>query len=518
MLLILFFVALVLRLFLSYNLTVISRDAIKFIQIADSYNEIGFTIFSQEDFHPLFPILIGWLNGIIHNDILAAKTISIMAGALVVVPLFYLIKSLCGKTAAYASVFLYCIHVYAVRFSADPLSEPLYILFFVSGVYFGHKALYSNSWLKLINISAAGLCTGLAFLTRPEAVGLLIILVPFIIIYPISLKKRILSRKLITLVLLLITFSAISFPYLLFLKEHTGEWRLTAKKPLKDFVPSFVIHSNVSKEESKASLAPLQTQQDTPSTELKNNRPNEIEKTKKSINPDRKHPFVTTISTFAQCFSVWVVLMLIGLLFYIFHLKNAPANRLLFYLITTLTLLYSFVLYQLASDYYISKRHMLQLVTLLFGFTGYGLESIYKHFFSKKISPKRFWITVVILLICISGVKTFKDPRSGKAYCIEMGPWLHNHIEQDAVITTDDSRIPFYANVEFKTISLNYPYNTISIAELLHTMKRDKSVYLLVRKDFIVESIPDFYQYIQEEPKATYYIQSKKRYYLLYRL
>src|SRR5262249_54850600 len=159
---------------------VTSRDSIGYIRIAwrlghGDWREGG----RSSPQHPLYPLAVlgtsvpvrRLLPGADLADAmrLSAQLASAAASVLFVVPMFYLGKELFDRRVGFwAALLLQCLPATG-KLMADGLSEPLFLLWAASALLSASRALRTGSAGGFV---LAGLCGGLAYLTRPE--GLLV--------------------------------------------------------------------------------------------------------------------------------------------------------------------------------------------------------------------------------------------------------------------------------------------------------------------------------------------------------
>ena len=178
---------------------------------------------------PLYPVLIGisWL--FTRNLEFSGQIISIIAGSLLVIPVFYLTKKMFGRKAAFWSAVFVVICPPLIFGSTEVRVASLYTLLVWAAIAVGWKALQSK---YLIWSAFTGLMLALCYLTRAEGIMLLPI---FLLLYVLSFKlrtgsylstvKSIVSRG----VVLIIVFSLVSSPLWIFLYRHTGTWTLSGR-------------------------------------------------------------------------------------------------------------------------------------------------------------------------------------------------------------------------------------------------------------------------------------------------
>jgi 4-amino-4-deoxy-L-arabinose transferase-like glycosyltransferase len=154
---------------------VISRDGIDYIRIAWRLEHGNW----QEELrraphHPGYPLVLLAasvpVRHLAHGDLpalmqLSAQLASAVAGVLLVVPMFYLGRQLFDRrTGAAAALLVQCLPA-SGREMADGLSEPVFLLAAAAALVAAGRALRGGSPLAF---ALAGLCSGMAYLTRPE--------------------------------------------------------------------------------------------------------------------------------------------------------------------------------------------------------------------------------------------------------------------------------------------------------------------------------------------------------------
>jgi len=125
--------------------------------------------------HPAYPMAIAGVHRALgagdapQDWQTAAQVASVVAGVLLIIPLYLVALELCGPTAAWLACVLTLLVPNTGRVLADVLSEGLFLLFWTWGCWFALRFLKRGGTLWL---APTVLAAGLAFLTRPE--GLLL--------------------------------------------------------------------------------------------------------------------------------------------------------------------------------------------------------------------------------------------------------------------------------------------------------------------------------------------------------
>lgn len=436
------------RLIMSFLTFVIARDGTRFIAMARAIGRADYDAIIAEQYHPLYSYLIYAANFLAKDWIVAAKFVSITMGTLTVIPLFFIARRIFNDKIAKITIFLYAIHPYAVRFSADALSETTYIFFLLFAVWAIHSCVTGER--KVLMAVLAGFFTGCAYLTRPEGIGVLFAASVFVML---SVSKNKLKRVVILLIILF-SFAVVSSPYICLIKNKTGEWRITTKKSIKNFVPKII------KNQIFGTLLYAENIDSIESSKRENTKIENFKKTMSMLNT-----FVKT------CHPALLIFLLIGIFFC--RKKLRRDQKMMVYILFVLSGLYFYILYKLSLSHYISKRHALPIVMLLLPFVGGGIDFICS--LSERFKSKFLWIILLILSIILA-TKTFKPQRANKRYIRELANWIIINSDAKSGYVVDDARIPFYAKVNFKVMP-SQRVNFVDVNEFF------LGRYLLVSKD-----------------------------------
>jgi len=173
-LLLLFLAVALVRLVAAWRVCVISMDgATQFIPLAQWIaGGHFFDVMLGHGQAPLFPVTI-WLAHFVAGDwVAAAQTAGVLFAAATVFPLYFVARDVAGKRAALATVLVYAFHPDSVRFSVDALPEPAFIALLTTALWCGLRAVRTGGlgWH-----AAAGAAAGLACLTRPEGMGVALV-------------------------------------------------------------------------------------------------------------------------------------------------------------------------------------------------------------------------------------------------------------------------------------------------------------------------------------------------------
>jgi hypothetical protein len=196
-LLVLLLLALGLRTWLFCHTEVAARDSIGFIRMAwqlqhhpwkDVLND------KEAGQHPAYPVLLRLasvpVRQVAHGpDSLvmqySAQLTSVLAGTLLVVPMFYLGRELFNRTVGFWASVLFQVLPASCRVLSDGLSEATFLLLAATALYFSVRGLRGRSpW----PFALCGFFGGLAYLTRPE--GALVVGVTGLVLAALQLFRR----------------------------------------------------------------------------------------------------------------------------------------------------------------------------------------------------------------------------------------------------------------------------------------------------------------------------------------
>jgi len=173
---------------------------------------------------PLYPILIGFFWLLTGNLEFSGQVVSVIAGGLLVIPVYYFAKAIYGRRVGLVSAILVVICPILVYGSTETFSESLYALFLISSIALTWKALSSRN---LLWISLAGLTTGFSFLTHPLGVLFVPIFLLFLFLSPLLIPASTLKSVFKKAALFLAAFVIVCLPYWIFLHKHLGRWVLS---------------------------------------------------------------------------------------------------------------------------------------------------------------------------------------------------------------------------------------------------------------------------------------------------
>lgn len=180
---------------------------------------------------PLYSIFNAIFTYIIGNIELSAILVSVIAGALLIIPVFYLTKAVYNDKAAWVSSILVILSPILIHWSGAMLTESLFITLFVSGIAAG---LYAIENKKKIFFLISGALIGLSYMTRVLGLVAIPVIGIWIILYALMPDKsgnrnfRMVSRKIVApLGIFALGFVLVTGIYLIRLHSFYGHWTLS---------------------------------------------------------------------------------------------------------------------------------------------------------------------------------------------------------------------------------------------------------------------------------------------------
>ncbi len=202
----------------------VSNDEVNYLKLGASAASYGFSQIWHTYWSPLYPLLIGLFSRIFHNPEMVARLISVGLTSLTAVPVFLFARSFFDPATARWAAGLFAFHPVFVFMGTGVQTEPLYTFLVTAAVFTGWLALSGTGVLAGL---AQGTLSGLAYLTRPEGVGCILVFLGTAAVSFLFSKKK--KRIALTALISLVGFLAAASPYLLYLHRATSRWMISGK-------------------------------------------------------------------------------------------------------------------------------------------------------------------------------------------------------------------------------------------------------------------------------------------------
>jgi hypothetical protein len=463
---------------------VLFNDGPEFLRITKAMAAHDWGTALADDYHPLYPLVTLAVQLLVPlpNDgyASAAALVSILAGIASVLFLYLFVRSAYGLRAAWVAALALAVHPYAVRFSGDVQSDGLYLALFL-----GASAAL---WAALRNRAAAvagwaGALSGLAYLVRPEGVG--VALVGGALGGGRALRGG--GARLGWsgwLAALGAGCLVVMAPYLISIRVETGQWHLTKKKPLE-------LVSPLDEEGGAAALglAPaVPPRVSGPVSPPASPESAEVPAASLREEPRAVAPIFSRSAVLLRFLSTLVstlrpeilVLLLLG----VFSCRGRPGPRAAF--VIAFLCLYLTVLLGLALHGYVSRRHVLPPLVLTFGYAALGLPvlgealvSVAGRLSRAKARP-RPRLALGLGLLCLLAPSLGKELRphdhAGLAER-RAAEWLRAEGLAPGPVAASKDRVAYYADAPF------VPLRHASDEGLVADLRARGARYLIVEED-----------------------------------
>ena len=175
---------------------------------------------------PLYPLLIGISSFIFQDLEFSGRFTSVLAGSLLVIPVYLLIRNFHGKDVASLGTILIIVYPSLISYSTKVATESTYTLFLMIGILVGWYALSKgNTYTFLL----PGLVFGACYLIRPEAIGYMGLMMLLTISTGLIRKPLTFKRILLNNIVLISGFVILALPYILYIHQETGKWTISEK-------------------------------------------------------------------------------------------------------------------------------------------------------------------------------------------------------------------------------------------------------------------------------------------------
>ena len=178
-------------------------------------------------FPPLYPLAIAALLPFTHDGELAGTIVSLVAGALLVLPAFDLAANY-SRRAGYAAAGLAAVLPFTVELSTAVLSDAFFLTLTTTGLALLARTVRDR---RPVTAALCGAAFTAAYLTRPEGVLFEALAVAAVIVAA-GVRAVRPARAAILLFALIVPFVVAATPYVWFLSSHAGHLRIEGKSVL----------------------------------------------------------------------------------------------------------------------------------------------------------------------------------------------------------------------------------------------------------------------------------------------
>ncbi|GAX61888.1 membrane protein [Candidatus Scalindua japonica] len=538
-------ISLSVRIYLSFFTCVIKNDSVAFMQIAKYFANGDFLNGLRHDYHPLYSLFIAAVHKVIPNMESSGTIVSVFFGTLTVIIFYFIGKSVFDHKISFVSAIILAFHPYAVRFSADIISESTYFFFFISALGSGYFAISKK---KLHLFALSGICSAFAYLTRPEGIGIIIIVAGWCCIKDINCVRSIWKDKLASISILAVSFLVFSSPYLIYIKNETGMWLLTKKRNLsqKNIVTitenpngDVLINKNTGNSTSGVDTKKKQTAVNKMNTnkiskDVEYKKPGTEKKTLANVKlvkkPSKRLSLKTYLESLSYVLTKYIstfhpflfIFFIIGVINWS-RIKKAQffglylASVIAFYLVVLYRLnIVNIAVYNNIYQYP-SRRHLMPIVIPAIICVGIGVYAtgiwVQKKYQSNSMIAgfkellKSVWIMQLIVLMIVISVllpKTLKPQRFDKLGIKNAGQWVKgNSHKPSPLIVSTSVRNAYYAGGGH--IQIGNINNTLSLAKekkvdyILLTQREYNAIETELKQSIKNNKIELAYKYPEEK-------------------
>ena len=205
------------------------NDGPRFVAAAQAFLAGDWRTALSDDFHPLTALAMAAGQRGLGLDLEhAGEIVSVLAGGAAALALWKLTLEQLGSRVALVAGLVFALHPRLRESSAGVQSDGLHVAWFVLAALFAWRALVER---RLASAALAGLCTGLAYLTRPEGLAVGVVLAGWLLV-DVAQRRLTLGRALSLGAAYAVALAVLGMPYVLALHEIDGRWSITHKKDL----------------------------------------------------------------------------------------------------------------------------------------------------------------------------------------------------------------------------------------------------------------------------------------------
>jgi 4-amino-4-deoxy-L-arabinose transferase-like glycosyltransferase len=415
------------RLYLFWQYHCISSDGLGYINAAQGFLAGRIAEGLTSFYPPAYPVLIASLYPLVDDWEAAGQLGSILAGVLVLLPLYVLCRRIYGEDLALIACFLAASAPFLARYSVHVRSESLFIFFTTLALVLFHRGIERALWDRFFY---GGLIAGVAYLVRPEAIGFLAIIPAMLGIRCWVKKDRGVLWVLAACLLLLAGFFLLALPYIHYLSLETGQWGTLSRKAGPTLGVSLKESGllDAEGEENLRSLTFIGIITNYPLTYMK------------KVAMD----LVLSGATYLEALHYsYVPFVLTGLFALVRQRFWERKDFLLLVFVVFYVVGFALI--------YVNLRYAVQLVPASLGWTAGGLLWCWNSF-KQSLSPWTFRMTMTVggtVFIIAALAKTLSPIAPEKAHIREAGRYLGSlKGSSDLKLLVFDDRIAFYAGAK----------------------------------------------------------------------
>jgi 4-amino-4-deoxy-L-arabinose transferase-like glycosyltransferase len=460
------------------NTAVLFNDGPAFLQISRSMAAGDWSSAFSHPFHPLYSFLTALVQRALGDWEPAAVAVSVTAGGTAVLFLYLFLRDAFGWPACAVGAALLTVHYRAVNYSSDVQSDGLYLALFLAGLWLLWRAFRSASPGRA---ALAGAAAGLAYLTRPEGLGLAVVGAGLAGICTLRKQWR-WGLGAAWVAALLVGTSLFVLPYAAALRAETGAWTLTQKKSVARLVGLYGMAPERNLAPRVGEAGPEGSTTTLPSSSA---QPEALPPAAARV-PRRVARAVGELSeaTRRAARHEVVVLLILGLAVS----RGRPGLR--GELLLALVLLYGAVLFALTLNHgYVSHRHALPLVVACFGYAAVGIPVLGRWLGAAlrrglAVPVGGGWAALALGLVPVMALALGHQLRPRRADAVaerQAAEWFRSQlasaVESPAPVAARRRRIAYYAAAPYVSL------RDVSPADPIGDLRKLGARYVIVDQD-----------------------------------
>ncbi len=461
---------------------VMNPDGVSYLRLAKNFAtgdlSGGFDVY----WSPLYPILTT-IPMLFTSDIeMPGRIVSIVFSSLLTIPVFLFVRQIYGEIEDLVAAALVVFYGHYIASALNVGPDAVYYFLFAFVIYVGWKALTEQSLSQVVGL---GILLGLCYLTRPEAIGYVPIFTVLLLSGWFGETKTPLKNRLFLAFILSVIFLVVTAPYLIYLREATGHWTISAK------VAPHLIGGNFAEVSAFG-------QSQTP--------PNTFSGTVKTIVSTLLFNFQKQHKILPYMFPpLLIILASIGF----FGGKwNKQRRSHEFYLLILFAA--TFAAYLLTV---VELRYMISYLAILFAWTARGIfqtrDRLNENLPDFKLKKQMFGQkSLIFVMLCVGFISLYALPTAGifrnDAQDREFlwrevktsGLWLKKNVAPNPRVMAFAVQIAFYAEGE------HIPLKAKTFEEIL-TVAKENRVEFIAISERTEKDLPDFKDWIDGKPTSN---------------
>ena len=422
------------------------NDGPTFLTLAQWLSEGRYGEVIAHPYHPLYPFLVLLAHFWVGDWEQAAVLVSVIGGAASVLCLWLFVRASFGREAAWIAAIFLAVQPRAIAFSADILSDGLYLALFLAGVSCLWRAVEEEPRPALAGW--AGVFSGLAYLARPEGLGIVVVGAALAALHTLRGRWRPVQAG-AWLAALVAAALMVALPYLTLLRIQNGGWVLTQKKSVTRLLAL--------DDEGQATLQPYARPQSEPAQSPAAEASKDAGRAgiAQSVAPS---PGIAGAQFLRAAFAVvravadavrpWFLgLILLGA--WVRRGRPGPAGELILCFLG----LYAAILFTQSYHYgYVGARHALPPMVLTFGYLAVAIpvlgSLLLMPFRRARGAPMPHWLEAGAGLALVAAIglgQGLRPERPGARAEKNAALWLAANAEHPGAVAAPKMRLAYYA-------------------------------------------------------------------------